>query len=158
MIWNTAASTLACLKCAKLDLDVCTTYWWGIISFMARNIFCHMYFRMYTFTYLWCAYEDQVGHQGWESWGKTWLTYEPKFEFIEANSLIITPPIPSRNVQQQPFVVIHHQLDDYSSLVTIIFQAKIMMSNNIQWNIFYIWYVWVCKKLEKGIGYILHTT
>ena len=76
-------------------------------SFFHLHTFFHRFLDFHRFFILWhlrhdveqAGGDDVAGH-GEESWCQAGLSQHSKFDFIETNSLVISSPVPTRNVQQ----------------------------------------------------------
>ena len=74
-------------------------------------------FKSYRFT---GAHSKEVCHHGAEAWGKTGLCDEAELELCETDDVVALLPVPAGDVEQVGLVVVLHQLDDDSALLTVV--------------------------------------
>ena len=65
------------------------------------------------------AGSDHVAGQGEEPRRQAGLGQHPVLDLIEADSLVVPPPVPARDVQQVGLVVIVQELDDTPGVLTV---------------------------------------
>ena len=74
-------------------------------------------FKSYRFT---GAHSKEVCHHGAEPWRKTGLCDEAELELCETDDVVALLPVPAGDVEQVGLVVVLHQLDDDSALLTVV--------------------------------------
>ena len=65
-------------------------------------------------------HHEEVCHHGADPWRKTGLCDEAELELCETDDVVALLPVPAGDVEQVGLVVVLHQLDDDSALLTVV--------------------------------------